>query len=664
MLYFYRLQKQRVFQSGLKSECIFDRSHGRLMMKKRKPGFSRKTASASKRKKQETSKRLSYRKNQTCVHQKPSPIPAADLKFLHQKQFLNKVFDQIRDGISILDHQLGILYVNDTMKKWYAHALPLIGKKCYEAYHGRKNVCEICPTRQTLKTGESCYEMIPKIGPSGKVAGWFDLFSSPIKDPKSQRIIGVIEYVRDITEQKKIQEALLENERKYRSIFESAAYGILLVNQDGKIIDCNQQSQQLLGYTMNELIGQSFKKIFHPEQQSYVQLLMGKIFKEGSAHGQEYTLINKNGALFSILMNATALRDRSGHSQQALCILHDITARKNFEQALAESENKYRTILENSGTAVLIIEDNTVISFANHEFCSFVGFPKSEIENKKSWTEFVYREDLETIKNYHRLRRIDPSLAPRQYEFRLQDKYGNLHYVLNTVCLIPNTHQSIWSIIEITELKKAEEKTRTALAEKVILLKEIQQRVNNNLQIITHLLDLQSKSLTDPHSIEVFKESQNRIQSMAFIHESLYRSKNLSSIDFADYSHDLIKHLFQSYRINPEKIRLGIEVQSQPLPVNTAMICGLLLNELISNCLKYAFPNDRTGDILISLKASPTRKGILKIKDTGIGFPNSIYFDEAKTLGLQLIKAFVKELEGSIELHIDQGTEFIIEFPL
>jgi PAS domain-containing protein len=136
-------------------------------------------------------------------------IEAALLKSEH---FLSNVFSSIQDGISVLDKNMNIIRVNPAMEKWYEHAMPLVGKKCYKAYHGRKAVCEICPTYKTLQTGEAAHDIVPKTGPKGEIAGWFDIYSYPLVDPDSNKVTGAIEYVRDVTDRKQAEEALLRRD--------------------------------------------------------------------------------------------------------------------------------------------------------------------------------------------------------------------------------------------------------------------------------------------------------------------------------------------------------------------------------------------------------------------------------------------------------------------
>lgn len=212
------------------------------------------------------------------------------------------------------------------------------------------------------------------------------------------------------------------------------------------------------------------------------------------------------------------------------------------------------------------------------------------------------------------------------------------------------------------EISDANKRLTDSLSEKVVLLKEIHHRVKNNLQIISSLLSLQTRKITDPATLEIFSNSRNRIRAMASIHERLYQSTDLAKLDFAQYLKGLADYLFQSYKISPQDIRFRSEVENVALDLDHAIPCGLMINELISNSLKYAYPAGRKGEIRVCLVQS--QKGYtLQVADDGIGFPADIDFRSSESLGLQLINTLVNQLHGSIEMQNHLGTQFTIEFP-
>lgn len=214
---------------------------------------------------------------------------------------------------------------------------------------------------------------------------------------------------------------------------------------------------------------------------------------------------------------------------------------------------------------------------------------------------------------------------------------------------------------EIAERKKIEEQLRVSLKEKEVMLREIYHRVKNNMQIISSLLRLQARTIEDKELLGIFEAAHSRIKTMAFVHEGLYRSKDLAKIDFSDYVKRLTTHLFSVYSSSKKKIDLILNVEGIFLDVNMAIPCGLIINELVTNSLKHAFPETDRGEVCVKMGKNLGRF-TLTVKDSGIGFPKTIDFRIADTLGMQLVTDTVKQLDGSIRLNRRGGTMFMIEF--
>lgn len=216
------------------------------------------------------------------------------------------------------------------------------------------------------------------------------------------------------------------------------------------------------------------------------------------------------------------------------------------------------------------------------------------------------------------------------------------------------------------ERKRMEEQLHASLREKELLLSEIHHRVKNNMQVISGLLDLQARSSKNPELIAMFHDSQSRIRSMALVHEKLYGSKDFARIDLAGYVRTLSQELFQSYKINPGEIALTFQVDGDVyVDINKAIPCGLILNELISNALKHAFPGDGPGELQIIIRETKNTEIEIVVRDNGIGLPDDVDIHQPRTVGLHLVNGLVKnQLDGQIEVRRDNGTEFRIKFPL
>lgn len=219
----------------------------------------------------------------------------------------------------------------------------------------------------------------------------------------------------------------------------------------------------------------------------------------------------------------------------------------------------------------------------------------------------------------------------------------------------------IAAVRNVTERIEAERCISESLAEKEILLKEIHHRVKNNLQVISSLLSLQSRFVRDPVDLAIFTESQNRVRSMALIHEKLYQSGDFSKIDFSGYIESMVGELRRSYGGVAGHVAFGIDVRDVRLPIEKAIPCGLIITELVSNALKYAFPDGRKGEVRIAMH-TPGSSTVLIVSDDGVGLPSSLDWRKASTLGLQLVHCLTSQVGGTVDCSIENGTSFRIEF--
>ncbi|MCI0497901.1 MAG: response regulator [Thermoplasmata archaeon] len=212
------------------------------------------------------------------------------------------------------------------------------------------------------------------------------------------------------------------------------------------------------------------------------------------------------------------------------------------------------------------------------------------------------------------------------------------------------------------ERHRIEEQVRASLEGKVWLLKEIHHRVKNNLQIVSSLLQLQSRYIDDRKVLDIFRESQNRVRSMALIHERLYRSEDLETIDFSEYVRNLTSHLQKTYRDTAANVQMSVDIGDIKLDVETGIPCGLIITELVSNAMKYAFPDGRKGTITISLEQAGDRAYVLTVSDDGVGLPADFDPGSSGSLGMQLINTLTDQLDGEVELDGSRGTRYTITF--
>lgn len=345
--------------------------------------------------------------------------------------------------------------------------------------------------------------------------------------------------------------------------------------------------------------------------------------------------------------------------------------RKRAEEALRESEEKYRTILESIEEGYYEVDLTGNFTFFNDSLCRMLEYSKDELMGMNNRE---YMDEKSAKKVYQMFNKIYKTGIPaKELDFQIIQKGGAKKYGEISISLIKDSrNQPIGFrgiVHDITErkraemvLKKREQQIKSSLKEKEVLLKEIHHRVKNNMQIISSLLRLQSRQIKDEEILEIFNQSQNRIRSMALIHEELYKSKDLARIDFTDYINRLTNHLFSAYGDGMGNIDLKIEVKDVYLDIDRAIPCGLIISEIASNSLKHAFPDGRSGEISVKMHANKKDKYALMIKDTGVGIPEKLDFHKTETLGMQLVTDLVKQLDGTIDLRRNKGTEFKITF--
>ena len=344
----------------------------------------------------------------------------------------------------------------------------------------------------------------------------------------------------------------------------------------------------------------------------------------------------------------------------------EIKEHKKMEKALSESEKRYSLTLDaiNDGLWDWDISSGDV--FFSDNYYKMLGYNPGEFPaNYYSWRLLVHPDDIDSLEK--QLQKSVKSGIGFEIDLRIKTKSGKWLDVSTRGKEIEkdstgNPTRIVGTLRDRTERVNTEKKIKESLEEKEMLLKEIHHRVKNNLMIISSLLNLQSSYIKDKASQDVFKESQNRAQSMALIHEKLYQSTDLKSIDFGEYISTLATKLFHTYNADPRLIKLKINAENILLDINTAIPLGLIVNELITNSLKYAFPDGKPGKINVDFHPKDHHYEFI-VKDNGIGFPEDIDFKKTDSLGLLIVNSLTDQIDGEITLDKNNGTEFKIKFP-
>ncbi|MBN2110429.1 MAG: PAS domain S-box protein [Methanosarcinaceae archaeon] len=486
-----------------------------------------------------------------------------------------------------------------------------------------------------------------------------------------------------IAEQNKAEKALRDSEMKFRTLFENPNDAIYMHDLRGRFIEVNEIACKRMGYTRAEFLGMSQMDIdiaYNKEE------LLKKIHRLCKLKGNllETVHIRKDDSTFPVELSCNTVKYKG--RDVIITIARDISNRKKTEKELTlyaeqlKHSNELKEEMEN------IINRSPVIVFKWRVVKDWpVEFVSTNVEqlgysiedftsNHINYADIIHPDDthrthLHLSKYYH------PSSAEFQkglnWEYRIFTKSGEVRWVDERAFIQRHRNGNITLqgiILDITERKTAEE---ALLQTEKTRKKEVHHRVKNNLQVISSLLYLASENFKDKKVIEAFMDSRNRVRSMALIHEELYQSKDMASINFADYTHNLLKFLSKSYGFdcndigpsgfNCKNIILDVNIDDVFLGVDTAVPLGMIINELVSNSMKHAFYHRKRGVISVELKIKD-RFLVLKIRDNGVGLPSTIDFRNTDSLGLQLVTTLVDQIDGNIELDASNGTEFIIHF--
>lgn len=482
-------------------------------------------------------------------------------------------------------------------------------------------------------------------------------------------VVGAMGVSRDISELKQAEQELKLSEEKYRAIYDQAYIGIARVGlKDGDFIEVNQRLCDMLGYSSKELCKMTTWQITHPDD-LITNLPERKAFlKSGSSIlSTEKRYIHKNGSVVYANLTITLVNDASGKPQYFVSVYEDITERKKAEEQLYTQSAKLNAVFESSSHIIWTMDRHHCVTSFNNNFADF--FLTHYNVDVKVGLNMVSGEMVSTEEyNNFWIKRYDSVFRgeSQHFETKLINRAGN--GVWREIFLNPIFDES-GNVTElsgighdITEKKSAEDKIRQSLQEKEVLLKEVHHRVKNNLQVISSILNLQSSYVKDASTLNILKESQNRIKSMAFIHESLYQTKDFSSINFSEYVVNLSQNLIHSYSSMDHEIKLNLDIQNVFLNLDLAIPCGLIINEIVSNALKYAFVSSKEEDEITIRMHLYGEDLVLIIGDNGIGLPKHIDYRNTESLGLQLVVTLTDQLNGKIDLDTKKGTTYTIIF--
>jgi PAS domain S-box-containing protein len=582
------------------------------------------------------------------------------------------IIDNILDGVYLLDSKGRFTFVNDVIVKRSGYPKEWFLGKSYLEVIRPEDMEHVKNNFEAKMRGEDVppYELAYHKTDGSLMHVEINTTRILYKDRNISSLIG---FSRDITARKQVEGELRKSEDKYRTLIETTGTGFVIIDKDGLVLDANPEYVRLTGHhDLSEIVGRSVIEWTSDSEKGKNTAAIKAALEKGYIRNLEIDYVGSKGIITPIEINATSMEIEG--KIQTITICRDITERRRTEEALQDSRHRYKSLIESANEGILVAQ-NSMLRFVNPAFTKIIGYSELEL-TAKPFIDFIHPEDRDMVLENH-IRRMMGEKFPSKYEFKIVTREGvTKDAELDSVMIQWGGKPAALGFInDITARKQAEDALRTSLQEKEILLSEVHHRVKNNMQVMSGLLDLQASSTGNPELTEMLNESQRRIQSMALIHEKLYDSKDFTRIDLAGYVRTLSQELFQAYKINPGKIDLIIQTDSAVyVDISKAIPCGLILNELISNALKHAFPGDTPGKLEIIIREtknteidSQTQAPAIEIvvRDNGLGIPDDVDIHKPQTMGLHLVNGLVeKQLDGQIEVIRDAGTEFRIKFPL
>jgi len=513
---------------------------------------------------------------------------------------------------------------------------------------------------------------------------WFHERWTPVHDAAG-KVTGVVWVARDVTAQQKTEVLLRESEARYRSLIEHSLEGIwkfaakrslrtdlppeLQAAMLGELLvveECNDAAARMYGFERREdLIGTPLARYLQPDSEERRHLLRSFVEAGYRAAGVEVRTLDRSGHVRYVVhtLVGTVTDGRLRHVWGGVA---EITQRR-----LADREMRLLAqTITCAQDCVSITDLRDTILFVNDAFLRTYGYSEQDDLTGRNITEVRGIQDPAISEADIRTRTL---AGGWNGEILNRRKDGGVFPVELWTSVVTGEDGSPVALVgvarDITERRRAEEQIRSSLHEKEVMLKEIHHRVKNNLQIVSSLLSLQSEYVRDPETLGFFRESQNRVKSMALVHEKLYQSSNLASVDFDGYLRELAMHLVRSAAPDLGRVNVQLDIRPVAMPIDKAIPCGIIVNELVTNALKYAFPDGKGGTLYVGCDLDPAGNVRLVVGDNGVGLPSTVEVEGTETLGLTLVQMLCDQLQARLIVHREarrlgevSGVEFEVVF--
>jgi PAS domain S-box-containing protein len=475
---------------------------------------------------------------------------------------------------------------------------------------------------------------------------------------------GIITCSEVITEQKRAEQALLQSEAKYRQLFDNSPIGIISADLAGNILEANPKLLEMFGSPSLEATRAINILTFTPLRASGIAAAMERCIATGTSVSIEAPYTSKWGKACYIRGLLNPVLAAAGEVIGCQAVIEDITERKEVEAALEEKRNLLESIWRTSPVGMALAH-RRVFTWVNDRWRRLFGYDSpEEVLGRTSELGYASRDQYERAGRVLYGKLESSAVAETEAVFKRKD--GSLFHGHMWVTFLDPSDRSkgaLAAIIDVTERKQAQDQLKRSLKEKEVLLREIHHRVKNNLAVIVSLMALQSSHSGGSVAEGVLQDLQHRVRSMAVAHEKLYESDNLAELSVADYLGGLADHLLCTYANTGSAVALHQDIDDMVVDLDMAIPLGLLLTELLSNCLKHAFVERPKGRVGVTFKQVDSETLELTVRDDGRGMNPDIDWSNPPSMGLDLVDTFVEQLHGRLELIVDGGTQIRIRFP-
>jgi len=482
-------------------------------------------------------------------------------------------------------------------------------------------------------------------------------------DEEEMVFLGTIGIIQDLSDVVNAEKAFIQSEKHYRMLIENSSDIISIIASDLTILYMSNSIRKNVGYDPIDLIGENLLDLINMEDRLKLLGYLDNVKHDSKADSYcSFRFLHENQSWETLETIASEVSDQEGHAMCYILNSRNITEHERDQKALRESENRYRTLFESASDPIYIHDMKNNFLQVNRVACDHLGYTREELLqmnpmdiNSSEYISKVSEEIWKLQKQNHVIfetvhSKKDGSNIPVEVNARI------IEYRKELVILCIAR--------DITDRKKAEDLIKASLEEKEMLLKEIHHRVKNNMQVVSSLLRTQSAQVSNENTKKILEESQNRISAMSLIHELLYQSENLSKIDFQGFIRRLVGNLKSFYQVDNRQVEVVINSKEVSLGIDSAVPCGLIINELVANAFKYAFPGDIPGRINILMEQNENDV-ILVIGDNGIGLPDDFDPSKSMTMGFQLVRNIAEhQLLGEMSLLSEKGTMVSIRFPV